>query len=175
MWSEEYIPILERWGFKITEVPQEPADYLLGEKLWVIERGKKTKATIVVYAFQGEQDGAHINFVPVCLFEFYRNAIAGARRAFDKIVARLVVSATIQRHVRYKPYFIRNLGFIKNLGRIEVKFQFKFEKNKWRWLAWVCTNFKWSEAPYEFAGAPEIDPIASFPSFEKAVLFELLV
>jgi hypothetical protein len=48
-------------------------------------------------------------------------------------------------------------------------------KNRWQWLAEVFENQRLWKEPYEVAGTPEIDPIATFPSFEKAVWFELLV
>jgi hypothetical protein len=169
LWAEGYIPVLERWGFKVTEVPRELPPYFLGEKRWDIERGEKTKATIIIYAFRWEKESTHINFAPVCSWDIYQNALLGARRAFDEIIARLVVSATIRRHVRYKPYFIRKLG-----GK-EVQFQFIFEKNEWRWLAWVFENCSWSDKSYEFAGTPEIDPIAAFKQFEQAVCLDLFI
>ncbi len=169
MWTEVYIPVLERWGFKVTEVPEEPFPYLLGRKRWDIERSEKTKATVVIFAIEGEERGVHINFVPVCSWDFYENALLGARKAFDKIVARLVVSATIQRHVRYKPRFIKRLD-----GR-EIQFQFLFKGDKWRWLAWVFENGKRSDKPYEFTGTPEADPIATFKQFERAVCLDLLL
>ncbi len=169
MWAKVYIPLLEHWGFKVTEVPQELSPYLLGGKRWDIERGEKTKATVVIYAFEWEKRSAHINFAPVCSWDLYGNALLGARRAFDEIVARLVVSATIQRHVRYKP------RFIKRLDRREVEFQFLFKESEWRWLAWVFENGKWSDKPYELAGTPETDPIAIFKQFERAVCLEALI
>jgi hypothetical protein len=173
MWSKEYIPVLERWGFKVTEVPREPADYLLGEKRWHIERGEKTKDTIVIYAFRWEKEGIHIRSLsaPACSWASHQNAIGGARLTFNKIIARLVVSATSRRLVRYRPHFTRKLGKKKVL----FKFDFTLEKNEWRWSAWVSENDRARDVPYEFVGAPETDPIAIFPSFEKAVWFELLV
>jgi hypothetical protein len=171
MWSKEYIPILERWGFKVTEVPREPADYLLGEKRWDIERGEKTKASLIIYAFRWEKDGIRINFAPVCSRRIYHDAAINVRWAFDEIVSRLVVSAAIRRHVRYLPYFKRKLG------RKEVQFSFRFMsgKNGWQWWARVVENQRLRKEPYEVAGTPEMDPIAAFPAFEKAVWFELLV
>ena len=173
MWSKEYIPILERWGFKVTEVPREPPSYLLGEKQWDIERGEKTKASLIIYAFQWERDGIRINFAPVCSWHFYRDAVRDARWAFDEIVSRLVVSAAIRRHVRYLPHFKRKLG-----GK-EVHFSFRFMsgRNGWHWWAIVVENQRLRKEPYEYevTGTPEVDPIATFPSFEKAVWFELLV
>jgi hypothetical protein len=169
MWAEVYIPVLERWGFKVTEIPREPSPYLLGEKCWDIERGEKTKATVVIYAFKWEKRSAHINFAPVRSWDLYENALLGARRVFDEIVARLVVSATIQRHIRYKPHFIKRLD-----GR-EIQFQFVLKGDEWRWLAWVFENGKWSEEPYEFSGTPETDPTVTFKQFERAVCLELLV
>lgn len=169
MWAEVYIPVLERWGFKVTEVPREPTSYLLGEKCWDIEHGEKTKATVVIYAFRWEKRSAHINFAPVRSWDLHEYALLGAQRAFDEIAARLVVSAAIRRHVRYKPNFIRKLG-----GK-EVRFQFKFEKGEWRWLAWVFENCRWSDEPYEFTGTPETDPITTFKQFERAVCLDLLV
>jgi hypothetical protein len=168
MWAEVYIPALERWGFKVTEVPREPSPYLLGEKCWGVERGEKTKATVVIYAFRWEKRSAHINFDPVCSWDLHGNVL-GARRAFDEIVARLVVSAATQRHIRYKPHFI------KRLDRREIQFQFVFKENEWRWLAWVFENGKWGEEPYEFSGTPETDPIVTFKQFEQAVCLDLLV
>jgi hypothetical protein len=110
MWSKEYIPLLERWGFKITEVPREPPSYLLGEKHWGIERGEKTKASLIIYAFRWEKDDIRINFAPVCSWHFYEDAVRNARWAFDEVVSRLVVSAAIRRHIRYLPHFKRKLG-----------------------------------------------------------------
>jgi hypothetical protein len=169
MWAEAYIPLLERWGFKVTEVPREPSPYLLGEKCWSIERGEKTKATVVIYAFKWEKRSVHINFAPVRSWDLCENALLGAQKAFDEIVARLVVSATIQRHIRYKPHFI------KRLDKREIQFQFVFKENEWRWLAWVFENGKWGEEPYEFSGTPETDPTVTFKQFERAVCLDLLV
>jgi hypothetical protein len=172
MWGKEYIPVLERWGFKITEVPRgELPPYLLGEKHWDIERGKKTKASLIIYAFRWEKDGIRINFAPVCSWDFYQDAVINARWAFDEVVSRLVVSAAIRRHVRYLPRFKRKLG-----GK-EVQFSFRFmsRRNGWQWWARVVENQRLRKEPYEVAGTPEMDPIAAFPSFEKAVWFELLV
>lgn len=169
IWENEYIPTLRGWGFKVTEVPRELSPYLLGEKCWIIERGEKTKATIVIYAFGWEKRSVHINFAPVRSWDFYENAAIGAQGAFSEVVERLVVSATIQRHVRYKPYFVRKMG-----GK-EVRFQFAFKINEWRWLAWALENQKWEDKPYELTGAPETDPIVIFPQFERAVWFDLLV
>jgi hypothetical protein len=165
MWAEAYIPLLERWGFKVTEVPREPSPYLLGEKCWSIERGEKTEATVVIYAFGWEKRSVHINFAPVCSWDLYVDALLRARIAFDEIVTRLVVSATIQRHVRYKPYFIKRLD-----GR-GIEFHFVFKENEWRWQAWVCER----EEPYEFSGTIEINPIVTFKQFERAVCLDLLV
>jgi hypothetical protein len=173
MWSKKYIPLLERWGFKITEVPRGEGlpSYLLGEKRWDIERGKKTKASLIIYAFRWERDDIRINFAPACSWHFYKDAVRNARWAFDEIVSKLVVSAASRRRVRYRPYFKRKLG-----GK-EVHFSFRFTsgKNEWRWWAWVFENDRYRNEPYEVAGTPETDPIAIFPSFEKAVWFELLV
>ena len=169
VWAEVYIPLLERWGFKVTEIPREFPLYLLGEKCWDIERGEKTKATVIIFAFKWEKQSAHINFAPVCSWDLYGNALLGARRAFDEIVARLVVSAAIRRHVRYKPCFI------KKLDRREIQFQFVFKGNEWLWLARVFENGKWSDKPYEFAGTTQTNPIATFKQFERAVCLELLV
>jgi hypothetical protein len=170
LWSKEYIPILERWGFKITEVPRELPLYLLGEKHWDTERGE-TKASLIIHAFRWEKDAVRINFAPVCSWHFREDVVINARRTFDKIVARLVVSAAIRRHVRYMPHFKRKLG-----GK-EVRFSFQFtsERNEWRWSAWVSENHRQRKEPYDFAGTPEMDPIATFPHFEKAVWFALLV
>jgi hypothetical protein len=165
MWAEVYIPVLEHWGFKVTEIQRETSPYLLGEKCWDIERGEKTKATVIIFAFGWEIRNVHVKFVPVCSWHLYENALLGARRAFDEIVARLVVSATIQRHVRYKPYFIKRLD-----GR-GIEFHFVFKENEWRWRAWFCER----EEPYEFSGTIEIDPIATFKQFERAVCLDLLV
>jgi hypothetical protein len=98
-------------------------------------------------------------------WDLHEYALLGAREAFNEIVARLVVSATIQRHVRYKPYFIKRLG-----GR-GIEFHFVFKENEWRWQAWVCER----EEPYEFSGTIEIDPIATFKQFERAVYLDMLV
>jgi hypothetical protein len=173
MWSKEYIPTLKRWGFKITEVPREVPSYLVGEKCWDIEWGKKTKATIIIYAHRWDKtESIHIKFMPVCSWDYLQNAIAYARIVFDKITARLVVSAAIQRHIWFRPAFIRRLG-----GK-EVLFKFTFRKNKWCWSAWVFDfkNFTWGDKPYaEFAGTRGIDPITAFKQFERALCLELLV
>jgi hypothetical protein len=172
IWENEYIPVLRKWGFNVMEVPpnlQELPTYLLGERVWKIERGKKTNATVVMYAFSWEKKSIRINFAPVRVWEFCSPTVKAARRAFDEIVARLVVSATIQRHVRYKPHFI------KRLDEREIQFQFVFKGNEWRWLAWVFENGKGGKEPYEVSGTTDADPIIAFRQFERAVGLDLLV
>jgi hypothetical protein len=178
LWEQEYIPILERWGFKIKEVHLKPCQLLGEERWWDIGWGEREIAAVFIYTFRSSS-GVHIRLVPVCTWDIYSPSIddakAKARSAFAKIVERMVVSVVARRHIRYKA------RFNKEISDKGVQFQFTFTGKFWRWLAWSydalkARNFRKKEiTPMEVKGTLDENPIEIFPAFERAVSLALLL